>query len=92
VRRLFGTEGIDSTSIDECELYTQEHGRPVNRSVVFTPDEAMGRTRAAKNFVLALNGSEHSGRGREADEDHRRHLRFGPNGQTGRDRLIASVR
>jgi predicted dehydrogenase len=58
VRRLFGTEGIDSTSIDECELYTQEHGRPVNRSVVFTPDEAMGRTRAAKNFVLALNGSE----------------------------------
>jgi len=58
VRRLFAIDGIDSTGIDECELYTQEHGMPVNRSVVFAPDEAMGRTRAAKNFVLALNGSE----------------------------------
>ncbi|HKP96996.1 MAG TPA: Gfo/Idh/MocA family oxidoreductase [Fibrobacteria bacterium] len=58
VRRLFGADGIDSTSIDECELYTQENGRPVNRAIIVEADEAMGRTRAAKNFALALEGKE----------------------------------
>ncbi len=58
VRRLFGTDGIDSTSIDECELYTQENGHSVNRAIIVEPDEAMGRTRAAKNFVLAVEGKE----------------------------------
>ncbi|MEO6097776.1 MAG: Gfo/Idh/MocA family oxidoreductase [Fibrobacteria bacterium] len=58
VRRLFGVEGMDNTSIDECELYTQENGRSVNRSIVVPADEAMGRTRSAKNFALALEGKE----------------------------------
>ncbi len=58
VRRLFATDGLDSTSIDDCELYTQENGRPVNRSIIVMPDEAMGRTRAAKNFALAIEGKE----------------------------------
>jgi predicted dehydrogenase len=36
----------------------QENGRSVNRSIIVEPDETMGRTRAAKNFVLALEGVE----------------------------------
>jgi len=58
VRRLFGVDGIDATAQDACELYTLEHGRMVNRSIVVPPDETMGRLRSAVNFVRALEGTE----------------------------------
>ena len=58
IQRLFRVEGIDSTSIDTCELYTQENGFPVNRNIIFEADESMGRTRSAKNFALTLEGKE----------------------------------
>jgi len=58
VRRLFGTDGLDNTAIDACELYTQENGRPVNRSIVVPADETMGRVRSAANFIRVLEGSE----------------------------------
>jgi predicted dehydrogenase len=58
VQRLFKVDGIDSTSIDTCELYSQENGYSVNRNIVTEPDEAMGRTRSAKNFALHLEGKE----------------------------------
>jgi len=58
VRRLFGTDGIDSTAIDACELYTLENGRHVNRSIAVPADESMGRTRSAANFVRVLEGAE----------------------------------
>jgi predicted dehydrogenase len=58
VQRLFGIDGLDSTAVDACELYTHENGRPVNRSVVVPPDEPMGRTRSAANFVHTLEGRE----------------------------------
>lgn len=58
MQRLFRVDGIDATSIDTCELYTQENGFAVNRSIVTEPDEAMGRTRSAKNFALHLDGKE----------------------------------
>lgn len=58
VQRLFGLDGIDSTAIDVCELYTHEHGRPVNRSISVPPDLPMGRVRSAMNFVRALEGTE----------------------------------
>ena len=58
MQRLFKVDGIDSTSIDTCELYTQENGYSVNRNIVTEPDEAMGRTRSAKNFALHLDGKE----------------------------------
>lgn len=58
VRRLFGVDGIDSTAIDDCELYTVENGRQVNRDIAVPADEAMGRVRSASNFVLALEGKE----------------------------------
>ncbi|MDB5050601.1 MAG: oxidoreductase domain protein [Fibrobacteres bacterium] len=58
IQRLFRVDGIDSTSIDTCELYSQENGFPVNRNIVFEPDEAMGRTRSAKNFAMVIDGKE----------------------------------
>ncbi len=58
VRRLFGRDGLDDTSIDSCELYVQENGRSVNRQIVVPADPSMGRLRAATNFVLAIEGSE----------------------------------
>jgi len=56
VQRLFGTDGIDQTAIDVCELYVQENGRSVNRAVVVPPDESMGRLGSAANFVDTLEG------------------------------------
>ncbi len=58
IERLFGVDGIDETSTDRCELYTVEHGRHVNRSVIVKRDDAMGRLRSAQNFVRSLEGSE----------------------------------
>ena len=58
VRRLFGRDGLDDTSIDACELYVQEHGRSVNREIVVPADPTMGRIRSAMNFVLAIEGRE----------------------------------
>jgi len=58
VQRLFGIDGDDSTSIDACELYVQENGRSVNRSIIVPKDESMGRIGSAANFVRALSGEE----------------------------------
>jgi len=58
VRRLFGRDGLDDTSLDTCELYVQEHGRSVNREIVVPADPTMGRIRSAMNFVLAIEGRE----------------------------------
>jgi predicted dehydrogenase len=58
VRRLFGSDGLDDTAIDACELYVQENGRSVNREVVVPTDPTMGRLRSAANFVLAARGKE----------------------------------
>ena len=58
VRRLFGKDGLDDTSLDSCELYVQENGRSVNREVVVPADPTMGRVRSASNFVWAVEGRE----------------------------------
>ncbi|HWA87727.1 MAG TPA: Gfo/Idh/MocA family oxidoreductase [Opitutus sp.] len=58
VQRLFAVDGIDATAIDACELYVQEHGRSVNRAVVASPDETMGRVRSAMNFIYTIDGKE----------------------------------
>jgi len=58
VQRLFATDGIDATATDACELYVQEHGRSVNRTILVPPDETMGRVRSAMNFVRTLEGTE----------------------------------
>ena len=58
VRRLFGTDGIDQTAQDTCELYTLEHGRMVNREIAVPADATMGRVRSAENFVRVVAGEE----------------------------------
>ncbi|WP_221029557.1 Gfo/Idh/MocA family protein [Actomonas aquatica] len=58
VRRLFGVDGLDETSIDACQLYTTENGVQVNRDVKVATDETMGRERSAANFIKTLTGEE----------------------------------
>jgi predicted dehydrogenase len=56
VERVFGRDGIDETSIDSCKLFTEENGIQINSDVITEPDDTMGRTAAAANFVHAVRG------------------------------------
>ena len=58
VERLFGRDGLDETAIDTCELYVQENGNSVNRSIVVPACEDMGRSSSAKNFIDSIEGRE----------------------------------
>jgi predicted dehydrogenase len=59
VRRLFGTDGLDETAEDTCELYRQSAaGKRIDKALKVKPDEAMGRVRAATNFIKTLLGKE----------------------------------
>ena len=58
VERLFGRDGLDETAIDSCELYVQENGNSVNRSIITEACEDMGRIRSATNFIRAIEGTE----------------------------------
>ena len=58
IRRLFGADGLDETAIDDCELYVQEHGSSVNRSIITEENEDMGRIRSAENFIRSISGEE----------------------------------
>lgn len=58
VRRLYGIDGNDDTGIDSCELYVQEHGRSVNRSIIVPEDRSMGRIGSAANFVRTLTSGD----------------------------------
>ena len=57
VERLFGRDGLDETAIDTCELYVQENGCSVNRSIVTEACEDMGRSASAANFIHAIEGT-----------------------------------
>ncbi len=57
VERLFGRDGLDETAIDTCELYVQENGNSVNRSIVTPACEDMGRSTSARNFIEAIEGT-----------------------------------
>jgi predicted dehydrogenase len=56
VERLFGIDGIDSTSADSSRLFTEEYGVQVNRDIVSEKDESMGRIGNASNFIDAIAG------------------------------------
>jgi predicted dehydrogenase len=56
VERLFGIDGLDNTAIDACELYVQENGNSVNRSITTPACEDMGRINSAANFIDAITG------------------------------------
>ena len=58
VQRLFGEDGIDSTAIDSLEVFYQDKGKSVVQNVEVDACEDMGRSRAAENFVLAIEGKE----------------------------------
>ena len=58
IQRLFGSDGVDSTAIDTCQLYVQQNGKSVDRTIKVKPCEDMGRVRSAQNFVLAIEGKE----------------------------------
>lgn len=59
VRRLFGTDGLDETAEDTCELYFQSKtGARADKTLKVKPDEAMGRVRSATNFIRVLQGRE----------------------------------
>jgi len=58
MERLFGTDGLDETAIDTCELYLQDGANPVDRKIETEECEDMGRIRSATNFVLAIDGKE----------------------------------
>ena len=56
VERLFRCDGLDDTAIDSCELYVQENGNRVNRTIVVPECPDMGRSSSAENFIDALEG------------------------------------
>lgn len=56
VERLFGRDGLDETAIDTCELYVQENGNSVNRTIITEACEDMGRINSAANFIDTING------------------------------------
>ena len=56
VERLFGSDGLDETAIDTCEIYVQEDGKSVNRTIEVEECEDMGRINSAANFVEAIDG------------------------------------
>ena len=58
VERLFGSDGLDETAIDTCELYVQEEGKSINRTIEVEECEDMGRIRSATNFIRTIEGNE----------------------------------
>jgi predicted dehydrogenase len=57
VERLFGSDGDDATAIDTCELYIQEDGKSVDKSIEVEECEDMGRINSAANFIEAIEGT-----------------------------------
>ncbi|MFD2256229.1 Gfo/Idh/MocA family protein [Luteolibacter algae] len=57
VERLFGRDGLDETAIDTCELYVQENGNSVDRTITTEACEDMGRIHSAANFIHTINGT-----------------------------------
>ena len=58
VERLFGSDGLDDTAIDTCEIYVQEGGKSVDKTIKVEECEDMGRKRSAANFIGAIEGTE----------------------------------
>jgi predicted dehydrogenase len=56
IERLFGRDGLDDTATDTCELYIQENGNSVNRTIITEACEDMGRIGSAANFIDTING------------------------------------
>lgn len=57
VERLFGTDGLDDTAIDSCEIYYQQHGKSINQTIEVAACEDMGRIQSAANFIESIEGT-----------------------------------
>tara|TARA_R110000850_G_scaffold76640_12_gene166340 strand:+ start:920 stop:1996 length:1077 start_codon:yes stop_codon:yes gene_type:complete len=57
VERLFGTDGLDETAIDTCELYVQEDNKSVDKTIEVEDCPDMGRIASAGNFIEAIEGT-----------------------------------
>ena len=59
LRRLFGKDGIDSTATDTCDVFRMTaRGARKDGPLTRRHDEALGRYRAAENFIRVLQGRE----------------------------------
>ncbi len=58
IERLFGSDGLDDTAIDTCELYFQEGGKSISQKIEVDECPDMGRARSAANFIRAIEGTE----------------------------------
>ncbi|NNE48471.1 MAG: Gfo/Idh/MocA family oxidoreductase [Rhodothermales bacterium] len=58
VERAYAKDGDDDSATDTCELYVQENGISVNRSIIAQKDIEMGRNRSATNFIRTIEGKE----------------------------------
>ncbi len=58
IERRFESDGIDDTSVDTCEMFVQQDGKPVNRTLELPSCEDMGRSRSAENFIRAIADTE----------------------------------
>ena len=58
VERLFESDGLDDTALDTCEIYFQEAGKSVNKTIDVADCSDMGRARSAENFIRAIQGEE----------------------------------
>jgi hypothetical protein len=56
VERLFESDGLDDTAIDTCEIYVQEGGKSVNKTIAVEDCQAMGRSRSPR-LSVAENAS-----------------------------------
>lgn len=59
MRRLFGKDGDDATATDTCDIFRMTaKGARKDSPLTERRDEAMGRFRAATNFIRVLQGRE----------------------------------
>jgi predicted dehydrogenase len=56
VRRIFGIDGLDDTSVDTSKLFVEEYGSQVDLLIKTEKDDTMGRVGCAANFIEALEG------------------------------------
>jgi predicted dehydrogenase len=48
----------EAKAISSCEIYTMEHGHPIDKRIKVDPDPKMGREESVKHFVDAVLGKE----------------------------------
>ena len=58
VERLFEADGVDDTAVDICEIYVQQGGKSVDKTIEVEACEDMGRNRSAANFIAVIEGRE----------------------------------